>query len=84
MVTFLYGAAAMGSAVIALFFFKFWRQSGDHLFLMFALAFWMLALDRTVLGVFAFATEWREYVFLIRLSAFCLILYGIAHKNRGD
>lgn len=82
MVTFLYGAAAMGCAVAGLFFWHFWRQSVDRLFLTFALAFWMLALDRTVLGLFAFATEWREYVFLIRLVAFCLILYGIFDKNR--
>jgi hypothetical protein len=81
MVTFLYGAAAMGCAVIGLFFWRFWRQSLDRLFLMFALAFWLLAVDRTVLGVFAFATEWREYVFLLRLGAFCLIIYGIFEKN---
>jgi Family of unknown function (DUF5985) len=82
MVTFLYGAAAMGCALIGLFFWRFWRQSLDRLFLMFALAFWILAIDRTVLGVLAFATEWREYVFLLRLLAFCLILYGIIDKNR--
>lgn len=82
MITFLYGAAAMGCAIIGLFFWRFWRQSLDRLFLMFALAFWILALDRLVLGTFAFATEWREYVFLLRLTAFCLILYGIYEKNR--
>ena len=82
MVTFLYGAAAMGCAIIGLFFFRFWRQSLDRLFLMFALAFWILAADRTVLGLVSFATEWREYVFLLRLVAFCLILYGIFDKNR--
>jgi hypothetical protein len=82
MVTFLYGAAAMGCGVVGLFFWHFWRQSVDRLFLMFALAFWMLALDRAVLGLLSFATEWRQYVFLIRLIAFCLILYGIFDKNR--
>jgi hypothetical protein len=82
MVTFLYGAAAMGCAIIGLFFFRFWRESLDRLFLMFAFAFWMLAADRAVLGVLSFATEWREYVFLMRLLAFCLILYGIVDKNR--
>jgi Family of unknown function (DUF5985) len=82
MVTFLYGAAAMGCAVIGLFFWRFWRQSLDRLFLMFALAFWILAIDRTLLGLFALATEWRVYVFMFRLLAFCLILYGIFEKNR--
>jgi hypothetical protein len=82
MVTFLYGAAAMGCAIIGLFFFRFWRQSLDRLFLLFAMAFWMLAVDRIVLGIFAFATERREYVFLLRLIAFCLIIYGVVDKNR--
>lgn len=79
---FLYGAAAMNCAVIGLFFLRFWRQSLDRLFLMFALAFLILAVDRAVLGLFDFATEWRPYVFLLRLLAFCLILYGIYDKNR--
>jgi hypothetical protein len=83
MVTFLYGMAAMGCITIGLFFWHFWRQSLDRLFLMFALAFWFLAVDRAVLGVFAFANEWREYVFLLRLLAFCLILFAILDKNRS-
>jgi hypothetical protein len=82
MVTFLYGASAMGCAAIGLFFWHFWRQSLDRLFLMFALAFWILTIDRMVLGLLSFATEWRAYVFLLRLLAFCLILYAIADKNR--
>jgi hypothetical protein len=82
MVTFLYGAAATGCAVIGLFFWRFWRQSLDRLFLLFALAFWILAIDRTVLALVPAADEWREYVFLLRLLAFCLILYGIVWKNR--
>ena len=82
MVTFLYGASAAGCAVIGLFFWRFWRQSMDRLFLMFALAFWILAADRTVLGVWEVGDEWRAYVFMLRLLGFCLILYGIFEKNR--
>jgi membrane protein DedA with SNARE-associated domain len=36
----------------------------------------------TLLGTVAFATEWRVYVFVVRLVAFCLILYAIFDKNR--
>ena len=68
--------------MIGLFFWRFWRQSVDRLFLMFALAFWILAIDRAVLGLVSVASEWREYIFLMRLVAFCLILYGIVDKNR--
>ena len=83
MVTFLHGAAAMGCLTAGLFFLKFWRETHDRLFLMFALAFWMLAAERVVLGLSITATEWREYVYLVRLGAFCVILYGIVEKNRG-
>ena len=51
MVTFLHGAAAMGCLTAGLFFLKFWRETHDRLFLMFALAFWMIAAERVVLGL---------------------------------
>ena len=82
MTAFLYGATTMGCAIVGLFFLKFWRESLDRLFLLFALAFWILAVDYAVLGMVAFATEWRVYVFTVRLVAFGLILYGIYDKNR--
>ena len=82
MVTFIQGAVAMGCAIAGVFFARFWQQSRDRLFLSFALAFWMLAVAYTVLSVVSYATEWRVYVFALRLLAFCTILYGIAEKNR--
>ena len=83
MVTFLYGAAAVAFGVIALYFLKFWTQTRDRLFLFFAIAFALLAVDRVMLGVVPLASEFREFVFLLRLFAFCLILFGIYEKNRG-
>jgi uncharacterized membrane protein len=82
MVTFLRGATAMGCLVAALFFLRFWRQSLDRFFLLFALAFAILAFDYAVLGLVSFATEWRVYVFGVRLVAFGMILGAIALKNR--
>ena len=81
-VPFIQGAVAMGCVVIGVFFLRFWQQSRDGLFLRFAFAFWALALSYALLGVVAFATEWRVYVFMVRLAAFCLILYAIFEKNR--
>jgi hypothetical protein len=78
----LVGASVLASAAIAVFFLRFWQQSRDGLFLRFAFAFWALALSYALLGVVAFATEWRVYVFMVRLAAFCLILYAIFEKNR--
>lgn len=83
MTIFLRGATAMGCLVAALFFLRFWRQSLDRFFLLFALAFAILAIDYAILGLVSFATEWRIYVFIVRLSAFVLILVAIADKNRA-
>lgn len=82
METFLHGGTAMNCAAIGLFFLRFWTKSRDRLFLWFAYAFLILGLERGVLGLLPFATEWREYVYLLRLLAFCLIIYGIVDKNR--
>ena len=81
-VSFVQGAVAMGCILAGVFFLRFWRESRDRLFLHFASAFWMLGASYVVLGVVAFATEWRVYVFVVRLLAFCMILYGIIDKNR--
>jgi hypothetical protein len=81
-IPFLYGTVAMGCAVVAVFFYRFWRQSRDRLFLWFSSAFSVLGLSYTLLGTIAVATEWRVFVFIVRLLAFCLILYGIVEKNR--
>jgi hypothetical protein len=81
-VPFIQGAVAMGSACIALFFAKFWRQSSDRLFLYFAAAFGILAVDYLMLGLFSSVTEWRVPVFTVRVAAFLVILFGIYDKNR--
>jgi hypothetical protein len=82
-VTFIQGAVAMGCAVAAIFFLRFWQASRDRLFLRFSAAFAVLSISYALLGTVAFATEWRVYVFVLRLLAFCMILYAIFEKNRS-
>jgi hypothetical protein len=82
-VPFVYGAIAMGCVIAGFFFLRFWQQSRDRFFLRFASAFWILGLSYGLLGLVAFATEFRVYVFVVRLVAFCTILYGIIEKNRN-
>jgi uncharacterized membrane protein HdeD (DUF308 family) len=48
---FIMGAIAMASAVVALFFVRFWRDTGDRLFAMFALAFLLLGITRIGLAM---------------------------------
>jgi Ca2+/Na+ antiporter len=82
LVAFIHGCVAMGCGIAGLFFLRFWHQIRDRLFLRFAVAFWILAFSYLLLGVVSFATEWRIYVFVVRLLAFCVILYAIVEKNR--
>jgi uncharacterized membrane protein len=76
------GAIMMGYLVIALFFFRFWRRTAESLFAAFAAAFTVLALERIALLFTSTGSELRPFVYLIRFSAFMLIVLAIAMKNR--
>jgi hypothetical protein len=78
---FMRGAIVVACAAIGFFFLRFWRRSGDRLFVYFAITFW-------VLGVDWFALAWvprdepHNALFLLRLLAFVVLLLGIWDKNR--
>ena len=77
------GAIAMAYAVCALFFLRFWRQTGDRLFAVFALAFGLFALQRLALALVGPMDEARTGLYLVRLFGFLLILGAIIDKNRS-
>ena len=79
---FIMGAIAMASAIVALFFLRFWRETGDRLFGMFAIAFLLLGITRLGLSVSRDMSEGQTYWYWARLAAFVLILVAIADKNR--
>jgi hypothetical protein len=79
---FIMGAVAMASLVAALFFLRFWRDTGDRLFAIFALAFLLLGITRVGLAVYRDYTEGETYWYWARLAAFLLILMAIIDKNR--
>ena len=72
----------MGSWAIALFFLRFWRRTHDQLFAYFALAFFLFGVERLVM-VWSAGAESSAYIYLIRLIAFILIVFGIVSKNRA-
>lgn len=76
------GALMMACLVTGLFFIQFWRKSYDRLFLIFSCSFFILALERLVLGMIGTRNEPSPTIYLIRLGAFVLILIGIIDKNR--
>jgi hypothetical protein len=77
------GAIAMGYGVAGLFFLRFWRKTRDRLFALFALALFVLSLNRV--GSVAFAGAGggaADLVYWVRFAAFALILAAIVDKNR--
>ena len=82
MILLLSGAIVMGYWVAGLYFFRFWRRSGDRLFAVFGAAFWLLGVQRLALAIHA---EWNnEYgsLYMLRLLAFLMMIAAIIDKNR--
>ena len=75
------GAICMGSLLIALFFLRFWRDSGDRFFLYFAASFFIEGLHRLYSAVHDAGGEDSPLHYLIRLLAYGLILWAILEKN---
>ena len=68
--------------VAALFFLKFWRDTKDVLFLAFAAAFLIEALNRLRFLFIEHPNEGNPSIYLVRLLAFMLIVAAILYKNR--
>lgn len=79
---FLSGAITLGFLVGALFFMRFWRRTGDGLFIAFAAAFALLALNQALLVLSDIPVEERSWLYLLRLAAFAIIIGSIWRKNR--
>ncbi|HEY9398151.1 MAG TPA: DUF5985 family protein [Burkholderiales bacterium] len=77
---FMHGGITILFILAGLFFFRFWRDTLDRLFLLFALSFWLQALTRMGLEIVG-GQEERAYLYLLRLLAFLLIVAAIAMKN---
>ena len=81
MIDFLAGAVTLGYSAAAVFFLRFWRRTADRLFLSFALAFILLALNQVLAAVLEFGDERTPYVYSLRVLGFLLILWAIIDKN---
>ena len=79
MVQLISGVLVAGYLVAALFFLRFRRETGDRLFLVFSVAFAILAVQRMAL---ALTTRNETLIYGLRLLAFLLILAAIIDKNR--
>ena len=77
---FIAGTVAMGYLIVGLFFLRFWRRTGDRLFLVFALAFWLLTGNVAACALADIPRD-EGSVYVIRLAAFALIVAGMDGKN---
>ena len=80
---FLAGAITMGFAVASLFFLRFWRRTGDRLFLAFAISFLLLAFNTALVAMANVPIENKSWLYLLRLAAFVIIIWAVVQKNRG-
>jgi len=75
------GALVPGYLVAALFFARFWTQSRDRLFALFAAAFSLLAIQRLALAASGAPIEEQTLFYVLRLIAFGVIAFAIIDKN---
>ena len=78
---FLSGAIAMGYVVAGVFFIRFWLRVRDFLFLAFALAFWLLAANQTIVTLSGISREELSEVYILRLIAFTIVIIAVLRKN---
>lgn len=79
---FLLGIIVTASLTAGIFFLKFWRRTGDPLFLAFSIAFIIEGLNRIVFLFVDRPNEGNPVIYTVRLLAFLLILAAIVWKNR--
>jgi hypothetical protein len=81
MVEMLSGALLFSYFVAGIHFARFWKRTGDRLFLHFALAFWLFAVNQLATSIPVVANEANGYEYLLRVLGFIVILIAIADKN---
>ncbi|HEY0942210.1 MAG TPA: DUF5985 family protein [Steroidobacter sp.] len=81
-VGFLLGVIVTGSLTAAGFFWRFYRQTRDSLFLAFAAAFAIEGINRMAFLLIDKPSEGSPIIYLVRLVAFLLLLGAIVAKNR--
>jgi hypothetical protein len=78
---FLGGMVTAGFLAGGLFFARFWARSRDGLFLAFAVAFWLLALNELLVSLVEEPEYSDSWFYLLRVAAFLLIVAAIVRKN---
>jgi hypothetical protein len=81
MLDFFTGALTMTYVLAAAYFVHFWRRSGERLFIVFGIAFGLLALNQFAISLIGASDERGSYAYVLRVIAFLLIAAAIVDKN---
>lgn len=81
---FLLGVIVSTSLISGGFFLKFWRRTGDTLFLAFGAAFIIEGLNRIGFLFVDAPNEGSPLIYTVRMLAFSLIAAAIVLKNRDS
>jgi hypothetical protein len=81
LIDFMAGAATLGYLALSGFFLRFWRKTGERLFLAFGFAFAFLALNQMASTYFEAGDERTLIAYALRVLGFILILAAIIDKN---
>ena len=76
------GGIAVAFGMIGVCFARSWRSTRIRLFSLFAVAFFLLTIERVVLILADPDNEFVPYIYLIRLAAFLVIIAAIIDQNR--
>jgi hypothetical protein len=82
--TFLSGMTTTGFLAAGLFLARFWSHSRDFLFLAFAAAFWLLALNEALIVLAPEPRGGQSWFYLLRVAAFLLIAAAVVRKNTTE
>ena len=78
--TFMAGMVMMGFMIAGLFFFRFWSRTGDRLFAIFGVAFFLMAVNEAFVDVTSPTSE-VAFAYLLRIIAYLMLIVGIVAKN---
>ncbi|MGH9523173.1 MAG: DUF5985 family protein [Terriglobales bacterium] len=81
---FLWGMLTMATLIAGLFFLRYWKLTGERLFAFFSLAFAVMAVSWIGLAAVDPALKLGQYMYLIRLLAYIILIIGIIDKNSRE
>lgn len=78
---YLEGGTTLASVAVAVFFLRYWRDTADRLFAVFAAAFALFGITRIALQVLDESSEARTWAYALRALTFLMIIAAVVDKN---